>query len=92
MRLTNIFQLTFPDPSRPWSFGYPSDWFGTSMASPEVAGVAALVIASGVVGHHPTPNQVLQRLESTARPLGGSQPNLNYGWGLVDAAAATARR
>lgn len=90
-RLPNIFQMTFPNENSPRRFGYPSHWFGTSMASPEVAGVAALVIASGVVGRHPTPAQVLQRLESTARPLGGSQPNENYGWGLVNAAAATAR-
>ena len=91
-RLMDMFQLTFPDPGHPKKFGYPSGWFGTSSSSPEVAGVAALVIASGVVGRHPTPNQVLQRLESTAQPLGGSQPNPNYGWGLVDAGAATARR
>lgn len=91
-RLSNIFQLTFPRENQPRKFGYPSHWFGTSMASPEVAGAAALVIASGVVGRHPTPAQVLRRLELTARPLGGSQPNQNYGWGLVDAGAATARR
>jgi serine protease len=90
--LPNIFQMTFPNENRPRKFGYPNHWFGTSMASPEVAGVAALVIASGVVGRHPTPAKVLWRLESTAQPLGGSQPNQNYGWGLVDADAATTRR
>lgn len=91
-QLLDMFQMTFPNPGRPKKFGYPSHWFGTSSSSPEVAGVAALVIASGVVGRHPTPDQVLQRLESTAQPLGGSQPNPNYGWGLVNAGAATTRR
>ena len=90
--LPSIFQMTFPNPSNPRRFGFPREWFGTSMASPHVAGVAALVIASGVVGRHPTPDQVLSRLESTAQPLGGSQPNAKYGYGLVDAGAATAPR
>ena len=60
------------------------------MAAPQVSAVAALVIASGVIGRHPTPSQVLARLEATAQPLGGAKPNRNYGYGLVDAAAATA--
>jgi serine protease len=89
-KLPNIFQMTFPKQSHPGRFGYSSHWFGTSMASPEVAGVAALVIASGILGRHPTADQVLKRLESTAQPLDGSQPNDTYGWGLVDAGAATA--
>jgi hypothetical protein len=61
------------------------------MAAPHVAAAAALVIASGVLGANPGPDQVLQRLELTAQPLGqGTVPNLNYGYGLVDAGAATA--
>jgi hypothetical protein len=61
------------------------------MSSPHVAAAAALVIASGVLGNHPSPNQVLARLESTAQPLGGSQPNDTYGYGLLDVGAATNR-
>ncbi len=90
-KLPSIFQMTFPNPSHPQKFSFPRHWFGTSMASPEVAGVAALVIASRVLGRHPTPDQVLARIEQTARPLGGAQPNTTYGWGMLDAGAATAR-
>jgi serine protease len=89
--LPNIFQLTFPNPRRPQKFGFPKDWFGTSMSAAHVTAAAALVIASGVVGKHPAPDQVLHRLESTAQPLGNPAPNADYGHGLLDAAAATAR-
>jgi serine protease len=89
--LPDIFQMTFPNPGNPERFGLPSGWSGTSMSSPEVAAAAALVIASGVLGPNPpSPDQVLTRLEDTAQPLGGSQPNADYGYGLLDAGAATA--
>jgi serine protease len=60
------------------------------MSAPEVSATCALVIASHVLGPHPTPAQVLTRLEQTAVPLGSTHPNRNYGYGLLDAAAATA--
>jgi serine protease len=88
--LPTINQLTLLNPSQPGRFGYPNDVYGTSMSSPEVAGTAALVIASGVIGRHPTPNQILTRLEATAQMLGASKPNPDYGFGLLDAGAATA--
>jgi serine protease len=89
-QLPAIHSLTLLNPKDPARFGYPNDVYGTSMASPEVAGVAALVIASRLLGAHPTPDQVLGRLEQTATPLGGTQPNANYGYGLLNAGAATA--
>ena len=89
--LPSIYQLTFVDASHPRRFGYPGGIYGTSMAAAEVAATAALVIASGVLGAHPSPAAILGRLEQTAVPLGTSaRPNANYGWGLLNAGAATA--
>ncbi len=59
---------------------------GTSMATPHVAAAAALVVASGVIGAHPTPAQVTQRLLDTADPTTDSN---HYGAGLLDAGRAT---
>jgi serine protease len=89
--LPSISQMTLTDPPHWGKFGYPSAIVGTSMAAPAVAAAAALVIASGVIGPTPTPSQVLQRLETTATalPVGGPQPNTTYGWGLLNAGAAT---
>ena len=91
-RLPPIYQMTFFNPSNPNNFGFPGGIFGTSMAAPDVAATAAMIIAGGVIGSHPTPEQVRTQLEQTARPLGQQpRPNSSYGWGLLDAAAATAR-
>lgn len=87
--LPPLRQLTFLNPSDPRRFGYPGGYYGTSMAAAEVSATAALVIASGVLGTHPTPTQVLKRLEQTATPLGKTVPNRDYGYGLINAAAAT---
>jgi serine protease len=86
----DIFQVTFTG-SSPRVFGIPSGYEGTSMATPHVSATAALVIASGVLGRHPSPAQLTARLRATARRLGGGGDERLYGAGLVDAAAATAR-
>ena len=65
--------------------------YGTSMAAPAVSATAALIIASRILGAHPSPDRILARLEQTATPLGGTQPNPDYGYGLVNAGAATSR-
>jgi serine protease len=85
----DVFQVTFTGAS-PRRFGMPSGYEGTSMAAPHVAATAALVIASGVLGPHPTPAQLVTRLRATARNLGGGGDEALYGAGLLDAAAATA--
>ncbi len=58
---------------------------GTSMASPHIAGVAALLIANGTAT---TPAQVKDAMTSTALDLGASGYDSTYGWGLVQAATA----
>lgn len=88
--LPDIFQMTFPNPNRPTRFGLPGGWYGTSMAAPHVAATAALIIASGILGARPSPARVLARMQATAQPLGSTQPNPDYGYGLLDAGAATA--
>jgi serine protease len=85
----DIYQLTFTG-SSPRRFGLPSGYQGTSMATPHVAGVAALVIASRVIGRDPSPKAVEQRLEATARDLGTPGYDARYGFGMVDAGRATA--
>lgn len=57
---------------------------GTSMATPFVSGVAALLVANGV----DDPEEIKSRLFNTARDLGEKGKDNLYGYGLVDAYAA----
>ena len=88
-----IFQLTFQKPGFT-NFGYPGGYEGTSMAAAHVSGVAAMVIASGVVGS--SPRAVECQLEGTARhsdaQLGQPYDPRLFGAGLIDAAAAVRAR
>jgi serine protease len=88
-----IFQLTFGGPGF-MNFGYPGGYEGTSMAAAHVSGVAAMVIASRVVGTSPA--AVECQLEGTARhtdpQLGQPYDQRLFGAGLLDAAAAVRAR
>jgi len=76
-----VLQQTFS--GSPRNFGY---WFyqGTSMAAPHVTGVAAMLIANGVIG----PNAVKEALENSAIDLGASGLDSYYGHGLLNAYGA----
>lgn len=69
-------------------FGLPRDYEGTSMATPHVSAIAALIVATGVIGPNPTADEIEQRIEQTSRDLGPPGVDGRYGWGLVNAAAA----
>jgi serine protease len=84
----NIAQMTLIG-ARRTRFGIPRGYQGTSMAVPHVSATAALVIASGVLGPDPAPDAIERRLEATARDLGPAGYDTRYGYGLINAAAAT---
>jgi serine protease len=60
---------------------------GTSMASPHVAGAAALVMAQGVTD----PDKVEAILKATAQKQGSTDFDEHFGYGIVDAAAAVSK-
>jgi serine protease len=81
--LQNTIEIGKPDKD-----GY-FPYMGTSMASPHVAGVAALLVSQGVTD----PDAVEKIMKETARvpatgPNKGKADSLRYGAGIVDAPAA----
>ncbi len=81
-----IYQVTLRG-HNPRRFGEPGNYVGTSMAASHVSAVAALVVASGLLGKDPAPTEVLRRLRQTARDIGLTANR--QGGGLIDAGAAT---
>jgi serine protease len=61
---------------------------GTSMAAPHATAAVAVLLSSGVLGAHPTPAQIQDRLRRTTRDLGPGAKERYYGAGLLDVAAA----
>ena len=82
-----IYQVTFLGNSVR-DFGLPRGYEGTSMATPHVSAIAALLIATHRLGVHPSPSLVEERIEHTTRDLGKPGYDSRYGWGLVNAATA----
>ncbi len=84
-RPDGILQQTFK--ADPNDFAY---WFfqGTSMATPHVSGLAALLASRGVT----RPDKIREAIQQTARDLGPAGWDAEYGWGLIDAHAALAYR
>lgn len=75
---------------QPFSFaGYAGEYFieanGTSMASPHVAGVAALLMAADPSY---TAEEVRNKMNQTALDLGDAGKDKLYGYGVVDASLA----
>ncbi|MBN1486263.1 MAG: S8 family serine peptidase, partial [Anaerolineae bacterium] len=65
--------------------GIYQEWSGTSMATPHVAGIAALMRSAAP---SLSVDRIIQILKKTAVPLGAYVPNNDEGWGRVDAFAA----
>ncbi|MCD8510592.1 MAG: S8 family serine peptidase [Bacillus sp. (in: Bacteria)] len=71
--------------------GYEGGWNGTSMASPHISGVAAMLLS---IDASLTPDELEDIMDATAIPLTDDQytsvPNDGYGYGLVNAYEAVA--
>jgi len=81
--LDGILQQTFTNEGDPTSFSYRF-LQGTSFAAPHVTGIVALMLSHGTRGVE----NIRTILHSTAEDLGSPGYDTEYGYGLVDAAAA----
>jgi len=78
-----VLQNTFPY-QQPRNMGYYY-FQGTSMATPHVTGLAALLMTQGT---YTSRAQVKSRIESTCEDLGATGYDTRFGNGLIDAEAA----
>jgi serine protease len=76
-----IIQQTFTTDPRKFNYYF---FQGTSSAAAHVSGVAALLVSRGVAD----PDAVRAAIEGTARDVGPTGGDAQYGWGVVDAHAA----
>jgi serine protease len=84
---SHIFQMTLSPAADPYQqFGLPGNYYGTSQATPHVSAIAAMVIASHVLGAHPTQAALLAHLQRTGIPLPTPFGDLR----MVNGAGATA--
>lgn len=72
---------------------YDNIFWGTSASAPFVAGCAALVLqaseeSSPSLGKSLTHNQIISILRKTAKDIGPSDADPQYGWGVIDVDAA----
>ncbi|MDB5045781.1 MAG: serine protease [Deinococcus sp.] len=83
--------ITFPDMifSTGWDYGLNQPTYmpesGTSQAAPQVAALAALLISKGVTS---TAADTLARMNATATDLGAAGRDPQFGFGMINAAAA----
>ena len=83
--------VSFPDMifSTGWDYGRNQPTYmaesGTSQAAPQVTALAALMLSKGVTT---TPADTLARLNATATDLGATGRDPQFGFGMINAAAA----
>jgi serine protease len=82
---SHLGQATTVDTRLPLNYNGYAFLSGTSMATPHVSGVAALVWSANPSW---TNQQIRQALEVTAEDLGTPGYDTSFGWGLVQAKAA----
>ena len=80
-QVDGILQQTFGSTVTSWGYYF---YEGTSMATPHVSAVAAMLISQGAQ----SPNEVEEALYATATDAGSPGWDAEYGWGVMDAFAA----